>query len=225
MSNQGYIYRIDIGPKFYIGQTTNPMRRKKDHYRFLLEGMHCNQAMCNAFGKYKDFRFRIIEKVHVSKLTEREMELLEPHESNPNCLNILFKPNGYVGKLTADHKEKISAGLTGRTLSEETKRKISLTKKGRKLSHAHREKIAAANRNRTHSTKTKQKMSRKQSEIKGKGCVLISPDGEELSFDTISQAAQYLAYSKSNIITFMNGHKPWPKRGKIAGWTGYVVTR
>lgn len=52
--------------------------------------------------------------------------------------------------MTEEHKKKISGTLKGRPLSEETKRKMSASRMGHKISEETRKKISAANKGKHH---------------------------------------------------------------------------
>jgi len=60
---KGYIYRIDIGPRYYYGQTKHIKTREKDHLRKLRRGSHANPCMQNSFDKYGSFSFVVIQIV------------------------------------------------------------------------------------------------------------------------------------------------------------------
>jgi len=61
--------------------------------------------------------------------------------------------------LTEETKRKMSEAKKGKKRTEETKRKISNAHKGKKFSSEHKKKISDAGKKRNHSKETKQKMS------------------------------------------------------------------
>jgi len=61
--------------------------------------------------------------------------------------------------LTEEHKRKLSESQKGKKLSEEHKRKISKTQKGRKMSEEHRRKISESGKGKTHSQESRKRMS------------------------------------------------------------------
>ena len=64
--------------------------------------------------------------------------------------------SGY--KQTEEHKAKISRALKNKTVSDDTRQKMSRSKVGRKLSEEHIAKIQASNVNRKHNEVTKEKL-------------------------------------------------------------------
>lgn len=80
---------------------------------------------------------------------------------------IISKPHGNSGRIfTEDHKKRISLSKKGKRHTEETKRKLSeklkgrtVFNKGKKLSKIHRKNIGLGGLGRKHSDETKKKMS------------------------------------------------------------------
>ena len=113
----GYIYIIknNVNGKFYIGQTTNLSKRKELH----LCGHSDCPALKNAIGKYgrDNFTFSILATCSsLSELNACEIYWIRQ-------LNTL-SPNGYNLK---------QGGECGGKLSDETKEKISKSKKDKLL--------------------------------------------------------------------------------------------
>lgn len=69
------IYRIIIGNKSYIGSSINLLTRKKQHYNDLRCNRHCNPFLQNAYNKYKEFNFEILETL--SFCTDENLRILE----------------------------------------------------------------------------------------------------------------------------------------------------
>ena len=112
----GYIYKIEntVNGKFYIGSTVKPKLRKRDHFTRLRGNRHNNTKLQSAWNYYGENNFtltviEVLENVESNQLIEREQFYLDNHKPHYN-----LSPN---------------ASNSGRILSEETKRKISATKK------------------------------------------------------------------------------------------------
>jgi len=161
------IYKIInlVNDKFYVGSTNNKKVRFRQH-RKLLRGNrhHCKhlQAAWNKYGEDK-FDFRVIEEVSTGiSLQEVEDKYLQEHVGKPYCYNSGYAsqapwrnapahvtPN--FGKaVSEEQKQAISTTLkafyaenyynhprVGKLHSEETKAKISASKKGQNAGESH----------------------------------------------------------------------------------------
>lgn len=102
--------------KFYVGQTVNLEKRKSEHFWRLRKGTHANVHMQRAYNiNPKAFEFRVIEFCDIDKLDEREIFFI-------NQLKAMGK--GY-NLCEGGHSTR------GRKCTDETKKKISIAKKGR----------------------------------------------------------------------------------------------
>ena len=176
--------------KFYVGSTQNPKTRFRTHrYRLDKNDHHCLhlQAAWNMYGQ-DQFLFRVIETFTTAELMEAsEQKWLDEWVGKPECYNTAM----YVGTPmrgqthTDETKSLISQSRIGKgggedhyrfgkTVSEEMRKKIGDTqrgkpkKPGRKVSEAGmvkiRANIAAGRSHRTmagktHTTETRIKMS------------------------------------------------------------------
>lgn len=158
------VYRIDLGGGwFYVGSSNNLARRKLEHRQALMRGNHGNRVAQNVFNKYGEFSFTILGLYPVSKIIEREQELLNAYHGDPKCANIALDAGRSMAgrKFTPEHRARISAALKGvkrtpeqcdaqrlRRHSPESLKKIGDASRGRgfgvKKSPAHRAAIAAA---------------------------------------------------------------------------------
>src|SRR4029077_3602505 len=108
-----------------------------------------NAHLQYAWNKYgaKCFTFKILEYCDPDKLDEREQHFLD-----------IYMPKGICYNIAKD----VQASMRGRPRSEETKRKISQSKLGKKkapMSEEGRRNIGESVRGRKHSEETKRKMS------------------------------------------------------------------
>ena len=75
-SRKACIYKITINSKFYVGSTLDTYGRMKHHLNALRRGDHGNRYLQNAFNKYNEYTFQIIENYEKrpsrEKLLKRE---------------------------------------------------------------------------------------------------------------------------------------------------------
>lgn len=130
--------------KVYIGLSSNLPRRKLKHFQFLDGGYHYNSNLQSdyiLFGR-DNFEFTVIEIVKLNMLDVRERAWIEYYKSNQDEHGYNLTSGGQVNSMRSEEtRKKISAALIGKMkgipLSEETKRKMSLVRRGRKFSKQH----------------------------------------------------------------------------------------
>lgn len=110
------IYKIMLpGCRYYIGQSINLARRRREHWSDLQRNEHGNTALQNIYNKYgfKDFEFVVLTECARDELNELEQLILDACADDPLCMNIArnvqeFKqPRKPHDPLTAEHKDKI----------------------------------------------------------------------------------------------------------------------
>jgi group I intron endonuclease len=153
------IYKIlnTINNKCYIGSAKNLNNRWKRHKYLLNNNKHENCYLQNSWNKYKEnsFKFIVLEKTEPKNLIIREQYYID----NLNATN---KNIGYNLSPTAN-------STLGFKFSEESKKKMSLLKKGKKSTRGYyimpeetKKKISESNKlsqkGRKHSEETKKKM-------------------------------------------------------------------
>lgn len=165
MTKQQCVYKIKSKSKniFYIGSAVHLPYRVQKHFKRLREGKHHSPKLQNHYNKYgeKDLIIEIVESVpNGENLLNREqyyIDTLKPffnvlqtvrpiHFSKEARLKISVAGKGRV--FTEEHKQKIAAATIGHTLSLESRKKLSESKRGKKLqplSEEHKEKIRRAN--------------------------------------------------------------------------------
>lgn len=114
--------------KFYIGSTTNLRTRKRGHFSYLSRGKHHNKHLQYSYNKYgKDcFIFSVVEIVlqGTKSIQQIKDELLKIEQRYLS----LLKPV-YNKRLLAES----NLGIKGWKHTEETKKKQSILRKGRKI--------------------------------------------------------------------------------------------
>jgi group I intron endonuclease len=135
--------------KIYIGSAVNYKRRFKQHKSDLKLNKHDNKHLQRSFNKYgkQNFLFFVLEKTLKETLIEREQFWIDTLKPEYNIRKVAESNLGLTWKMpieaktkiseyqkqkvkTKEHLSNISKALTGIKRSEETKQKISNSKKG-----------------------------------------------------------------------------------------------
>ena len=133
----GFIYKIEnaLNGKKYIGSTVCVRRRWSDHRLLLLKGCH-NRKLQNSFNKnsksFEFYNFSVIEECKDEKLIEREQYYINLFDSVDNGYNVRIQASTNYGlKWNEEQKQKLKGRKTpfGLKRSEETKARISIAKK------------------------------------------------------------------------------------------------
>jgi len=156
----------------YIGSTCNRQRRWQRHRSELNCGRHHNVFLQRSWDKYSadNFEFYILETPDDNAdLVQREQVWFDKLALSRRLFNV----SGVAAAPTRGRQHtpeaiaKIRAANLGRTLSEESRLKISKANRGanhpfygKHLSDVHRQHISEANKGRAHTEATKETMSR-----------------------------------------------------------------
>jgi len=157
------IYKITSpNGKVYIGQSINIERRFR-HYKIL----RCKDQVkiYNSLLKYgvDAHIFEVLELCDTEQLNNRERHYQDLYDSVANGLNLLYvKSEHFNGGHSDESKKKISDSLKGRTFTDEHKYKIGLSNSRRIKSPETIEKhrLAGLGRKASAETKEKQRQSR-----------------------------------------------------------------
>lgn len=130
------ITNIKNGRK-YVGSAVNISKRWREHLRQLEDGKHHSRFMQRCWNKHggECFVFRVILCCGVESLIwyeQRAMDSISPeYNSNPTAGSMLgHKHSAATRKRMSESRPKGFSPMTGKSHSEETKRKISATKTG-----------------------------------------------------------------------------------------------
>lgn len=237
------IYRITnmANDKYYIGSADSFARREWQHKYDLRRGVHKNPRLQAAWNKYGPdmFVFEVIEEVpEGGGQLAAEEKWLKDHVGKPECYNI--NPSAELPRLgvvlTQETKQNISRGRKGkhagkehyrygRTVSEEMRKKIGDTQRGkpkgegRKVSPEGLAKIRAnieAGRShmhwlgKKHSEESRLKMSRQ--------IVAISPDGVQTNYASITALREALGLTAMTVHRALKAQAAL-RKGNRAGWS------
>ncbi len=140
-----YIIKNLTTGKLYIGSAQVVKRRWRKHRESLRRGDHCNKYLQNAWDKYgeEDFKFEILEEVFKDEdLLSSEQKWLDKALAFKRELGYNICPNAgspLGRKVTAQTRQKISQATSGenhhfwgKTLTEEHRKKIGNSNKGKR---------------------------------------------------------------------------------------------
>lgn len=161
------IYTITnlVNKKIYLGKSSNVKRRLSNHKVSLMSFRHENEHLQNAVNKYgiENFEFEILEEVSINLLDSQEnywTNLLNVHNRDFGYNILNCSPEGRTKVYDEEFRYKLGKGQRGKKASEETKRKMSESRKGKSI-HSQKFKDDLSNRakNAKISEETRKKMS------------------------------------------------------------------
>lgn len=178
------IYKITNinNSKVYFGSAKNLNRRLSEHKRKLLQNRHSNIHLQRDYNKHglSSFTFEVIIYCEETDLLFYEQRFLDKYWDNSRtCYNIAKDAKAAMLGLrhsettkakfrlrkpahSDETKKKIAATEKGKIVSEETRKKISTSGLGRKrkpFTKETKQKMALARTGKTHSDETKKKLS------------------------------------------------------------------
>lgn len=122
-----YLIYCSVSGKGYIGQTKNKISKRWSQHRLELKNnRHKNSHIQSSYNKYglESIQYKTLENCNISELTEREGYYLSLLDRD-----LVFNQKAVTDsyKSTEEHRQKIS----NRVITEETRMKISKTMKER----------------------------------------------------------------------------------------------
>jgi group I intron endonuclease len=156
------IYKIEskkYPDKFYVGSANDISKRWNGHLFNLSKNKHHSSILQNHYNEFgkEDLKFSILEECNCEILIEKEREYLK--KLNP-CFNIYKEPGSPKNHKFSDKARKnMSDAHMGKTQSEKTKRKRSLSMMEHSVSQETINKIIEKRKNYKHSQVTKDKLS------------------------------------------------------------------
>lgn len=195
-----YVYRHEnkVNGKSYIGITS----RKNPNYRWQNGEGYKDQMFYRAIQKYGWENFNHIieaENLLEEDAKQLEIQLIKKYKAGGKCYNITDGGDGRLGiPMHKNTKEALLKANTGRICSEETRKKISESEKGKHCSEENKQLYRKLYTGKKLSEEHKQKI--KDNNAKAKITVLVNlKSGEELEFNSATQAAEWLGLSSSSV--------------------------
>lgn len=216
--NQAGTYRVDVGPRFYIGSTTRLGSRHSSHRADLAAGKHPNKALQAAWDEHQDFRFTVLTLIpekyddvgrdHAERLKFYEQRLLDDSFADPNCCN---------ASESSRYNTTLSGAMKAKWLDPEYR--ISALRKMRE----------SRERNPV-SAETRRKMSEAKRGIRGpaaRPCVILWGSGAEETFESVTAAALRLGRSVATVSRWFSGASSWPRPSSSSNpvFTGRYIDR
>ena len=157
------IYQItnSINGKIYIGSAENLATRKRNHFNDLRVNRHGNQQLQRSFNKYGKscFNFSILHECDIDMLIFFEQYFIDDIPVN-RLYNICLIAGSSLGlKRSEESKKKMSISKTGKKLSDEHRHKLSLAKTGKTRSREVRLKMSINRTGKIHTEETRAKLS------------------------------------------------------------------
>lgn len=179
-----YMIQNKVNNKMYIGQAVDIEDRWGEHRSGLRGGYHTNKHLQNSWERdgEENFEFSILLECEESQLnTFEEYYILELMTYNDS---VGYNKNygGKSGRPTEEAKRKISESKKGRHHSEETKRKMSESLKGKHRSEEIKRKISEAKKGKYCGEKNHWYGKHRSEETKRK--ISESQKGKQLSEET-----------------------------------------
>jgi hypothetical protein len=216
------VYKIQIGPTFYIGSCNQFGKRLAGHKSDLAAGTHPNKKLQGAWDDHQQIECFILQNVprkaqdvesdkdHLTRLKFHEQLALDAEFNHPDCAN--ESNNSRYNSTAADH---MRAKWNDPAWRESTSAKIRDAARNRQISDDTRQKMAEAKRGgKNH---------------KSRPCV-IHHGGKSIRFDCTSEAARHFNATQQAMDAWLKGAIPWPgtgprkpKRADLIGMTGEFV--
>lgn len=201
----GCIYGISIDPKcessfdFYVGQTINFNKRRKEHFRAKDKTTRIDRAIF----KYGNNNFEMFVIEYCDSLEEMN-DAEEFHIAYNKSIGVLLyniAKGGNNKRMAESTKEKLRQANLGKTLSEEHKANISKNSARRKMDPVHKEKLRKLSTGRIPSQSTKDKIGKGN-----KGKIQTAEAKEKIG--NSSRGRKYSDEIKQKFADFSGSNKP-----------------
>jgi len=207
--------------KRYIGQTVYLNGRKGDHLLNLRRNQHDNDYLQKAFNKYgeEDFIFEVLEVVpkledgsdNIALLTAREQYWMDYYKSWDRDYGYNINPSASTNY------------MSGKTHSEEARKKISEAAKGRKMSDEDKQRLITSRTNKPSKAVRKIPLKEAKHDIKRLGTRIefeyhvTDLEGNQYVFNNLTEFCNLHNLSRTHLGNMIN------KGTFYKGWSGYKV--
>lgn len=220
---KGIIYKYTSpSGKVYIGQTTREQDRRAEFLR--LQQVYGGAKINNARAKYKpeNFTYEVLERFSFNsvedarrKLDEREIHWISYYDSYKSGYNSGLGGDSNLGHLVSeDTRQKIRSKLSGMKLSEETKKKISESNKGKhkespsdearqKMSESHKG-LTVWNKGKHYNEEQMQKYQEGRKQVM-KPIYSVDSSGNIVKYSSIKEASQKIGCTSQAIQNALVG--------------------
>lgn len=205
------IYQItnDLNSKIYVGQTYKSIEERFARHRQEAKWKNTKKMpIVLAIKKYGEEHFFISlleelpDGIPQAGVDAKEIEWgLKLMALSPMGYNL--KLGSGRGILSEETKRKISISNTGKTVSPETIRRLSISHKGYKMKDETKRKLSK----RWKGIAPCQLAKKRSIEASQKTYTLISPSGIETKITNMAKFCRENGYDKSNMCELVNGHK------------------
>ncbi len=154
-----YCIQNTINGKRYIGQSVNVEHRKGQHFDKLRRNKHRNAHLQASFNKHGEavFAWIVLETVAVGRLDIRESAWVSRYNTASNDHGYNLRGGTSLHSHSDSTRRKLADIRRGKTMSLDSRRKLSAASHNRSLEH--RRKLSEANRTRKWTDAAKQKLS------------------------------------------------------------------
>lgn len=216
--NASGIYKIywSNNPYYYYGQAVNLQRRKSTHLESMRKGKHKNPKMQSIYNKYGDFIFELIEYAEYEELNTVEQKYLDEFFNDEFCCNLCPNSFSSKGRVYSDetlksirearkNRVKLIGNMNhffGKTHTEEAKRKISESKKGKKFP-----KISESRRSIKVTDETRRKLSKARSYGGAPSARTILDTNTGVFYSCAKEVSDLYEFTTSTFRARMNGSR------------------
>lgn len=170
MTGKHVVYSIDctVNGKCYIGRTSSEKRRMREHFRCLRLGVHQNTHLQRAFNKYgaSAFVWKILMVCDSLEHAKENEDWFLKKMWDVDCLFNLAKSadgGGYKGRIVSEEtKRKMSESRKKYFADPDARKRLSESRKGFKMSEEQKSKLSAIHKGKVLTEEHKQKMSEAQ---------------------------------------------------------------
>lgn len=199
------VYRLTnlVNKKTYVGSSVD-LRKRFHVYYSTARLSTSNMAIYKALLKYghSNFSLEILEYCEPDKAISKEQKYIDllnpPYNLNPIAGSTLGYKHSEeaLAKLSAN----MTARMTGRTVSDETRANLSAAATGRVLTPEERAKISAARTGIKFTDEHRAKLSESMTAINGVSVVITNIEtGVTEEFPTMTEAGAFLGVSRTTI--------------------------